>query len=822
MLNAKQGAATSCWVPAAGLTIRRCTTRATISTTTSCRSARPTGRRWQNSCCRGRGWHGAAPLWQLPRRRTRHGEVLPSPRPHAGTGWPCPPRRQKTRAASLPRRGQPPRPPPLSSCAAAAAAWRCSVTSSPARAPCPFQRASAHAPPRSAAPPRHRAAWTRCRPRRVAHHRAVFGEERGIDGKPSAAAIAAFVSGAGQQHLRPAGAHDLADAGAEQQRGGGHGAKVHQFPPHARLDVGHRFRHARRGPVSKRRAHGRGRTHRPAIRLAAGCATRSAAPLCRRAGEVAWIFATRPAPAPPRRRRAGARYGRCRSAPAAPPPRLHRRRHRRHRRFQIIGLAGQQHGIEAGLGFLQHDGGAGDVAIGAAHADPPSRSRAAVAGRQRKATSCPASAARPPKIRPSAPAPTTRIRILPAQRRPAAPASPGRAQAPTPTQRRGFALARRRRLWQARGTNAADDPRPRPHPRGVRSAGASAPPPASPCRPRTSPPSSARPARFAEAELAPRSREADRHGARFENGRITLPPHYATAWRRWVEGGWRRWPPRSRMAARACRAQPVGGGARTRHRRRRGLHPLPCAGCRGGRSAAPSRQPRPGGALPAPPGLGRMGRDDVPDRTAGGVGSLRPAHPRRTRRGGRLAAHRAGRSTSPGASTISPTTSCISCWPGCPMRRPARAASACSPRRSAWPTGGRTPSAAPASSTSLASTPPPPAVMLFEGAEAELVGEHAPRLCRRWPAMMNAARLAVGQQGVARDGAGPVAGRALCRTARTGWPAHRPPCRCGAHAGGDARHRARAGRLICLSAYHAMDRADTLGDAAAHRCGWRC
>jgi alkylation response protein AidB-like acyl-CoA dehydrogenase len=45
-------------------------------------------------------------------------------------------------------------------------------------------------------------------------------------------------------------------------------------------------------------------------------------------------------------------------------------------------------------------------------------------------------------------------------------------------------------------------------------------------------------ARTAEAELAPHWQAADRHGARFANGRVTTPPHYASAYRAWREGGW--------------------------------------------------------------------------------------------------------------------------------------------------------------------------------------------------------------------------------------------------------------------------------------------
>ncbi|WP_150287007.1 acyl-CoA dehydrogenase [Rhabdaerophilum calidifontis] len=45
-------------------------------------------------------------------------------------------------------------------------------------------------------------------------------------------------------------------------------------------------------------------------------------------------------------------------------------------------------------------------------------------------------------------------------------------------------------------------------------------------------------ARFAETELAPQNAPGDRIGARFENGRVVLPPGWPTLYRAWREGGW--------------------------------------------------------------------------------------------------------------------------------------------------------------------------------------------------------------------------------------------------------------------------------------------
>jgi alkylation response protein AidB-like acyl-CoA dehydrogenase len=45
-------------------------------------------------------------------------------------------------------------------------------------------------------------------------------------------------------------------------------------------------------------------------------------------------------------------------------------------------------------------------------------------------------------------------------------------------------------------------------------------------------------ARFVAERMAPGSQEADRHGARYANGTVTLPPHYAQLMRDWIDSGW--------------------------------------------------------------------------------------------------------------------------------------------------------------------------------------------------------------------------------------------------------------------------------------------
>jgi alkylation response protein AidB-like acyl-CoA dehydrogenase len=44
--------------------------------------------------------------------------------------------------------------------------------------------------------------------------------------------------------------------------------------------------------------------------------------------------------------------------------------------------------------------------------------------------------------------------------------------------------------------------------------------------------------RFAREKVAPRAQEADRHGAVYENGVVRTPPHYPALYRDWIEAGW--------------------------------------------------------------------------------------------------------------------------------------------------------------------------------------------------------------------------------------------------------------------------------------------
>ncbi|WP_439597444.1 acyl-CoA dehydrogenase family protein [Falsiroseomonas sp.] len=45
-------------------------------------------------------------------------------------------------------------------------------------------------------------------------------------------------------------------------------------------------------------------------------------------------------------------------------------------------------------------------------------------------------------------------------------------------------------------------------------------------------------ARFTSEKMAPGWQQADRHGARYANGTVTVPPHYTQLMRDWIESGW--------------------------------------------------------------------------------------------------------------------------------------------------------------------------------------------------------------------------------------------------------------------------------------------
>lgn len=318
--------------------------------------------------------------------------------------------------------------------------------------------------------------------------------------------------------------------------------------------------------------------------------------------------------------------------------------------------------------------------------------------------------------------------------------------------------------------------------------------------------------RYAEAELAPRWQAADRHGARYANGRVTTPPHYRQAYRAWVDGGWQglsapaghggQGLPHSLWVAvlELCSAAdmafmlcPVlGAGAvdllarhATGEQAARLLPPLVTGEWTGSMCLT---EPQAGSDLSTlrtraePDGNGRYrlhgqkiyitwGEHDLTENTLHLVLARLPDAP-------------------PGSRGISLFAA--------PKRLP-------DGRPNALRCGGI--------EHKMGIHASPTCVMLFEGAEAELIGEPHRGLPAMF-AMMNAARLAVGVQGVGQSV------RALSLAApfaeqreQSGKPIAR-------HADvarmlAEMRAIAWAARLICLSASMALDRAALLEDGAA-------
>ena len=290
--------------------------------------------------------------------------------------------------------------------------------------------------------------------------------------------------------------------------------------------------------------------------------------------------------------------------------------------------------------------------------------------------------------------------------------------------------------------------------------------------------------KFGAEVLDPLSAPGDRAGSKLVDGKVVTPPGWKEAYQQFAAGGWGALVGRRRNGAgRTCRrsSPPPPARSGTRPTWRFGLCPLLTFGAIDAIEAQGSDAAE--ADLPAQDGVGRMDRHHEPDRAARRLGPRaqlktravkqadgsyrivrhqdlhhlrrprddRQHHPSRAGPPARCAAGHARHLAVPGAQASAST-------------RTARSA-----RTTTW--------SAPASSTSSASTRSPTCVMKYgekgEGAVGYLVGEENRGLNVMF-IMMNAARLAVGMQGVA------VAERATQR-------AHR--LRQGAPAGPQRRQR---------------------------------
>ena len=189
-------------------------------------------------------------------------------------------------------------------------------------------------------------------------------------------------------------------------------------------------------------------------------------------------------------------------------------------------------------------------------------------------------------------------------------------------------------------------------------------------------------AKFAENELAPLNQPGDRIGSVLENGVVRTPPGFREAYRKFVEGGWNGLTCEPEIGGQGL---PLGAGGAAHRDVELGLHGLgavPATQQRRGRAAEDARLAGAEAALSRQAGLGRMARHDEPDRAAGRLRPRRAEEPARCRQATRAGASITGspvrRSSSPTATTTSPTTSSTWCWRVCPTRRRAAAASRCS------------------------------------------------------------------------------------------------------------------------------------------------
>ena len=268
--------------------------------------------------------------------------------------------------------------------------------------------------------------------------------------------------------------------------------------------------------------------------------------------------------------------------------------------------------------------------------------------------------------------------------------------------------------------------------------------------------------RFATEEVAPLYKVGDQHGAVLKDAAVTTPPGWKELYRRWIDGGWNAL---SGPVEHGGQGLPVMLGTAALEMWNAGamafgIGPTLTMG------AVEAIDKHASDALksiylPKLVSGEWMGTMNLTEPQAGSdLNALEVA--RRAGRRRHATASSAPRSSSPMASTISPTTSSIWCWRGCRTRRPARAACRCSWCRNSWSrpmaaSASATTCSAAASSTSSASTARRPARMIYgdgfakdraPGAIGWLVGEENRGLACMFT-MMNNARLAVGIQGVA-------------------------------------------------------------------------
>ena len=183
--------------------------------------------------------------------------------------------------------------------------------------------------------------------------------------------------------------------------------------------------------------------------------------------------------------------------------------------------------------------------------------------------------------------------------------------------------------------------------------------------------------RFATDVIAPLNRVGDKFGTPFKDGAVTTPPGWKEAYTAWAAAGW------NGLAAPGAMGRP-GAAARGERRLRRdvefgldGLRHRPGADHGGGRCARRLRQRRSQSNAISASSSAANGWAPCSSPSRRPAPTSARCAPRPSAPATAAIASPARRSSSPMASTTSPTTSSISCWRGCPMRRPAPRASRC-------------------------------------------------------------------------------------------------------------------------------------------------
>ena len=185
--------------------------------------------------------------------------------------------------------------------------------------------------------------------------------------------------------------------------------------------------------------------------------------------------------------------------------------------------------------------------------------------------------------------------------------------------------------------------------------------------------------KFAADVLDPLNPVGDREGARWrEDGSVSTPAGFKDAYRQFCELGWNGLAKRPGIRRPGHAAPRRGGRRRDVERVEHGLRALPDADRGRDRGDRVERLRHAQAHVFAEDGFRRVDRHDEPDRAAGRIRSRRDPHEGGAAGRRHATSSTAARSSSPTASTITPTTSSTWCSRARPTRRRAPKAYRCS------------------------------------------------------------------------------------------------------------------------------------------------